>query len=287
MTYENQLKALADPSRRALYERLRRAPAHTVALTGELSLSQPAVSQHLKALREAGLVSQRSEGRRTLYFVIPDGLDELKGYLHDLDGACETAASSPAGPVESACLSELAPDAIALAARQWGEAWPGLDPNIYAVTMRLLLMGRYVERALRETAERHGLQGSELLLLDVLNLAPGQTLTPSELQARLGITKGAITKLMYSLEGLGLIARSSSTSDRRVSHVTLTNKAHDTLATILNHHEYGADHAAAKRLPSARLAGLASLLQLYHGLMEEEISTRAQLKNVGRRKKQS
>ena len=285
MAYEKKLKALADPSRRALYEALRRAPAHTAALTAELPLSQPAVSQHLKALREAGLVSLRSEGRRTLYFAIPGALDELKEYLDGLDVGCDTAGSSLPDPSESERLSQQAPDAIALAARQWGKAWPGLEANIYSVTMRLLLMGRYVDRALKETAERRGLQGSELLLLDVLSLAPGQTLTPSELQARLGVTKGAVTKLMYSLEARGLIVRSSSTDDRRVSHVSLTSKAHDVLAIILDQHEYGADHAAARRLSTAHLAQLASLLQRYQGLMEEEMSTRIQLKNIEKRKK--
>ena len=64
MTYELTLTALADPTRRAVFERLRRAPASVGELAAGLPVSRPAVSQHLKALRLAGLVSDRSEGAR-------------------------------------------------------------------------------------------------------------------------------------------------------------------------------------------------------------------------------
>lgn len=281
MAYEKVLKVLADPSRRALYERLSRAPAHTAALAAELPLSQPAVSQHLRVLLEVGLVARRYEGRRTLYAAIPGALDELCGYLDGLAGGGARAYLAP----RASGTAQQPMDVIELEARRWEEAWPGQDPNVYAVTMRLLLLGRYVDRALKETAERHGLQGSELLLLSVLSLAQEGTLTPSQFQARLGVTKGAVTKLMNNLEHLGLVSRASSASDRRMSHVGLTQKAHDTLENILNHHDYGADHAAAKRLPVEQLARLADLLQLYHGLMEDELAQRARQSKSAQRSK--
>ncbi len=184
------------------------------------------------------------------------------------ENALPTAATKP-GVAE-----KKLDDAIELAARKWGMVWRGQDPNIYAVTMRLLLLGRHVDRALKETAERHGLQGSELLLLDVLSVAPEGTLRPSQLRARLGVTKGAVTKLMNKLEQLGLVSRSASVTDRRISHVSLTQKARDMLETILDRHEYGVDHVAAKRLPTAQLAQLASLLGSYHSLVDEELAQR-------------
>ena len=267
MAYDETLRALADPSRRALYESLVRVPAHTAALAEESRLSQPAVSQHLKVLLEAGLVSQQRDGRRTLYAARPGAVDDLMSYLGGL-------AAAPAS-AERGLPHTLEADAIALAALRWAREWPGQDPNVYAVTQRLLLMGRHVERALKETAERHGLQGSELLLLDAINLTSGHSLTPSQLQMRLGLTKGAVTKLMNNLERLGLICRSASQQDRRISHVALTPKAQGMLKTILDHHEYGADHAAAKRLPANGLTQLAHLLQHFHGLMEGELARRA------------
>lgn len=262
MTYDKKLRALADGSRRAVYDRIRQTPAYTATLVAELSLSQPAVSQHLKVLLEAGLVSQVVDGRRTLYSACEGALCELRNYLAEPEAPLETVSTGGAS------------DAIALAARRWADTWPGQDPHVYAVTQRLLMMGRYVERALKETAERHGLQGSELLLLDALNLTPEDSLTPSQLQSRLGLSKGAVTKLMSHLESLGLLQRTGSQEDRRISHVALTSKAHETLANILNHHEYGADHAAAKRMPPERLAKLSQLLQEYHSLMSEELLRR-------------
>jgi DNA-binding transcriptional ArsR family regulator len=81
MTYALALTALADPTRRAVFERLRSAPASVGELAAGLPVSRPAVSQHLKALRVAGLVADRSEGTRRVYYIDPDGLGELRRWL--------------------------------------------------------------------------------------------------------------------------------------------------------------------------------------------------------------
>ena len=75
-------KTLADPTRRALFERLSREGELTVgALTERSGVSQPAVSQHLEALRRARLVKGRREGRTAHYRVTPDGLRPLTNWL--------------------------------------------------------------------------------------------------------------------------------------------------------------------------------------------------------------
>src|SRR5215217_4774381 len=75
-------KTLADPTRRALFERLTREGELTVgALTRRAGVSQPAVSQHLEALREAGLVRDRRQGRTAHYRATPRGLAPLTGWL--------------------------------------------------------------------------------------------------------------------------------------------------------------------------------------------------------------
>ena len=81
MAYGIALSALADPTRRAVFERLRRGPSAVGELADELPVSRPAVSQHLKALKEAGLVADRAEGTRRVYFIDPDGLGELRRWL--------------------------------------------------------------------------------------------------------------------------------------------------------------------------------------------------------------
>lgn len=74
-------RVLADPSRRAIFERLTRGEAAVKELTAKLDISQPAVSQHLAALRGAGLVRERREGRHVFYRVEPRGLKPLVDWL--------------------------------------------------------------------------------------------------------------------------------------------------------------------------------------------------------------
>lgn len=75
------LAALADPTRRAIFERLADRPSAVGELAEELPVSRPAVSQHLKVLLDAGLVSARSEGSRRIYGIDPDGVGALRAYL--------------------------------------------------------------------------------------------------------------------------------------------------------------------------------------------------------------
>ena len=73
--------ALGDPTRRAIFERLGTGPRAVGELAGELPVSRPAVSQHLKVLKEARLVADQQVGTRRIYRVDPDGLRTLRGYL--------------------------------------------------------------------------------------------------------------------------------------------------------------------------------------------------------------
>ena len=82
MTYEqNGFAALGDPTRRAIFEQLATRPRSVGELARELPVSRPAVSQHLKVLREAGLVNDRPEGNRRIYPVDPDGVGAVRAYL--------------------------------------------------------------------------------------------------------------------------------------------------------------------------------------------------------------
>jgi DNA-binding transcriptional ArsR family regulator len=74
-------RALADPTRRAVFERLTAGEAAVKELTARFDVSQPAISQHLAALRSAGLVTERREGRLAYYRVKPAGLRPLVDWL--------------------------------------------------------------------------------------------------------------------------------------------------------------------------------------------------------------
>lgn len=75
------LAALADPTRRVIFERLATAPSSVGVLAAELPVSRPAVSQHLKVLKDAGLVTDRPVGTRRVYAVDPSGLADIRAYF--------------------------------------------------------------------------------------------------------------------------------------------------------------------------------------------------------------
>lgn len=81
MTYGNALEALADPTRRRIFERLRSGPKPVSAIADGLPVSRPAVSQHLKVLKEAHLVRDELDGARRIYRIDPRGLGPLRAWL--------------------------------------------------------------------------------------------------------------------------------------------------------------------------------------------------------------
>ncbi len=81
MAYADGLTALGDPTRRAIFELIATRPSAVGELADGLPVSRPAVSQHLKVLKEAGLVTDRPEGNRRIYQLDPDGVEALRAYL--------------------------------------------------------------------------------------------------------------------------------------------------------------------------------------------------------------
>jgi DNA-binding transcriptional ArsR family regulator len=81
MAYATAMDALGDSTRRAIFERLRRGPRSVGELAEGLPVSRPAVSQHLRVLKEARLVTERREGTRRIYSLNPGGLLELRAYF--------------------------------------------------------------------------------------------------------------------------------------------------------------------------------------------------------------
>jgi DNA-binding transcriptional ArsR family regulator len=87
MANQNQLfAALADPTRRQVFERLIAGPAAVGELARGLPVSRPAVSQHLKVLKEAGLVADQAHGTRRIYHIDPHGLGALRAWFDQFWG---------------------------------------------------------------------------------------------------------------------------------------------------------------------------------------------------------
>jgi DNA-binding transcriptional ArsR family regulator len=85
------LQALGDPTRLAVFEQIARRPRAVGELAQELPVTRPAVSQHLKVLKEAGLVTDRADGARRIYHVNPDGVEAIR---HWLDGFWDEALAA-------------------------------------------------------------------------------------------------------------------------------------------------------------------------------------------------
>ncbi|MDX6488956.1 MAG: hypothetical protein QOK13_1571 [Gaiellaceae bacterium] len=81
MAYEVAIQALGDPTRRSIFERLRTGPRAVGELARELPVSRPAVSQHLRVLKEAGLVTEQRNGTRRIYGVDAATVAELRDYF--------------------------------------------------------------------------------------------------------------------------------------------------------------------------------------------------------------
>ena len=104
------LTALGDPTRRAIFECLARGPKAVGQLASELPVSRPAVSQHLRVLKEAGLVAGRAAGTRRIYQIEPQGVRAIHAYLDQMWGqalasfqaaAIRAAASTGEGQAQS------------------------------------------------------------------------------------------------------------------------------------------------------------------------------------------
>lgn len=79
--FDAQFNALGDPTRRQIFERLAAGPQPVGQLAAGLPVSRPAVSQHLKALKDAGLVTDQAEGTRRIYRIDPNGLGAIRAWL--------------------------------------------------------------------------------------------------------------------------------------------------------------------------------------------------------------
>jgi DNA-binding transcriptional ArsR family regulator len=102
-TNQARLAALADPTRRAIFERVAAAPAAVGVLAADVPVSRPAVSQHLKVLKDAGLVVDRPAGNRRIYSLDPDGVGALRAYFDrfwtEALSAFKTAVEQPEGEI--------------------------------------------------------------------------------------------------------------------------------------------------------------------------------------------
>jgi len=102
MAYEMAFAALADPTRRRVFEELRRGPRSVGKIAARMPVSRPAVSQHLAVLKQAGLVGDKPEGTRRVYYIDPKGLLALRIWLDRFWGEALLAFQAEAERHEAA-----------------------------------------------------------------------------------------------------------------------------------------------------------------------------------------
>ena len=90
-------RAIADPTRRRLLEALRGGPLSVNRLAEAFPVSRPAISKHLRCLREAGLVSEERQGRRRIYRLQAQALSEVRGWVESVAAALPPGRAAPAG----------------------------------------------------------------------------------------------------------------------------------------------------------------------------------------------
>lgn len=100
---ETAMVALADPTRRKVFERLGKGEASVGEIATGLPVTRPAISQHLKVLKQAGLVRTRTQGTRHIYFIDPTGLGPLRAWL---DQFWDVALAAYADQVENGAEDE-------------------------------------------------------------------------------------------------------------------------------------------------------------------------------------
>src|SRR5436305_1464206 len=123
MAYGDVLAALADPTRRRVFERLRSGPRPVGAIARGMPVSRPAVSQHLKSLKDAGLVADRQEGTRRVYFIDPHGLGALRRWL---DQFWDEALAAFQAEVELSKSEQMGAEPGESMRKDVDRGWPGL-----------------------------------------------------------------------------------------------------------------------------------------------------------------
>lgn len=219
--------ALADANRRAILEHLTERPQAVLELAAQLPVSRSAVSQHLKILRDAGLVSETRRGKFVVYRAEPDALQNIEDWLATLRaGATQTSIPS-AHPRQDRLIgraTQLEEEELLNAElARWEALWPGIDPLQSALRAWIRGVSQILEKSSAALGDRFGINLTDISILGVLQrLGPPHESTPTNL-SRVSLTSmPGMTRRLDHLERRGLIARLPSADDRRSRVVRLS-----------------------------------------------------------------
>lgn len=244
--------ALSDATRRAIFECLIDHRLSVGEVAERMPVTRAAVSQHLRVLKLAGLVSERREGRRTFYEVSSDGLQAIRHYVAHLERRMAPAQlSTDPEPAcdESRCQADKFADGLIeedigedLVAG-WVAIAGGQDPATVALLVRIQLVARAMDVLLGQVASAHGLNPADVMTLGTLRrMGTPYQATPGQLARSALVTPPAMAKRIDRLLCLGLIQRVANPADRRSCVVRLTD------AGLRTFQQVSAKHLAANSM---------------------------------------
>lgn len=213
--------ALADPTRKTIFNLLLEKPLVVKVIAADLPISQSAVSQHLKVMKESGLVLEEKQGRSHLYAANPAALDWLSwqfGLLRDdilrVDSAQDSVDHSSDYDVVDSVMDD------------WAQQWPELDVLSTGLMLRFCLIGRHLEWLLERLATHFNMTTSQILILSTLDRMAEGECSLKEL-ARVSFTQLHTTEdHIKSIEECGYIARRQ---DAGITLIKLTNTGKEIL----------------------------------------------------------
>jgi DNA-binding MarR family transcriptional regulator len=259
--------SLVDPNRRAIFYRLLERPMEVKVIAAEMTISQPAVSQHLKILMQAKLLSCERRGRCCLYAANPVALDWLSSHF----GNVHDQVLHQAQAIGSGNGASNASDSIDAAMQQWEQVWPEHDGLTVGVIVRLRLIARTLEQLSEHSAARYQLNTVQLMLLATLDrLGPGHESTLTELSRISVMSMPATARHLGYAQKRGLIHSRRDQSDARSNLISLTDKGRDVLRRIMTS-QREQEHAAVYQMGEEERMRLALALRPLMSSLRESL----------------
>ena len=254
--------ALADPTRRAILERLSSSSLAVTDLAAAMPVSRSAVSQHLKLLKEAGLVREARSGRYNIYQTDSVAMNRLSDYVTKRSGSSpprddeDTSSQHHRDTLDTPSRRDQVDNALGL----WPELWPDQDPTSAGLSARLMFIARLMNSALEKSASKRNLSGVELMILGTLKrLGPPFESTPTNLAKASLLSPPGMSKRLDRLQQRGLIERRPGSQDRRSVDVRLTKTGHEIIDYLIKKHTQ--DYLVAFQLPEEEQKALNHVLR--------------------------
>lgn len=249
------LGVLADPLRQHIISLLAEGARSVSMLAAATPVSASAVSQHLRLLKEYGLITDCKAGRQRIYSLCPQAFDALALRLlavRDRTLAAEALASNND-------IMEF--DQIDYSLEQWAERWGEVDPLTIGIIVRMRLVARDLERLSRRSAARFGLNSAQVLLLATLDRpeAPSEC-SLTELARICHISLPATARHIEQCKQDGLILCRQDEYDGRIQLIRLATQGRDLIHQVLRQQRLQ-DHTPVYTLPVSDRLQLARILR--------------------------